>query len=80
VFYAYIIKSVEHEFFYKGNCQNLEKRLEQHNSALTESIRPYVPFWLAYFEEYETEEEVILREKYFKSLAGRRFLKKSIVP
>jgi putative endonuclease len=42
---------------------------------MTESIRPYIPFELVYFEEFETEKEAMVREKYFKSAAGRRFLK-----
>ena len=46
---------------------------------MTESIRPYIPFKLVYFEEFETEKEAILREKYFKTAAGRRFLKKVFV-
>jgi putative endonuclease len=41
---------------------------------MTESIRPYIPFEVVYFEEFETEKEAIAREKYFKSAAGRRFL------
>jgi putative endonuclease len=43
---------------------------------MTASIRPYIPFKIVYFESFETEQESIAREKYFKSAAGRRFLKK----
>jgi len=75
MYYAYVLKSVEHDYFYKGHCKNLETRLEQHNSGITESIRPYTPFQLVYFEEFGTEEEAIRREKYFKTSAGRRYLK-----
>jgi putative endonuclease len=46
---------------------------------MTESIRPYIPFKIVYTEEFETEKEPILPEIYFKSLAGRRFLKKVLV-
>jgi putative endonuclease len=45
---------------------------------MTESIRPYIPFKLVYFEKFETEKESIEREKYFKSAAGRRYLKKKL--
>ena len=76
MFFAYVLKSVHHDFFYKGHCQNLEKRLEQHNAGMTESIRPYTPFTIVYAEEFQTESESILREKYFKTAAGRRFIKK----
>ena len=78
MYYAYTLKSLEHEYFYKGHCQDLQKRISQHNSGMTESIRPYIPFKLVYFEEFETEKDAINREKYFKSAAGRRFLKKKL--
>jgi len=73
-----MLKSLEHEYFYKGHCQDLQKRISQHNSGMTESIKPYIPFKLVYFEEFETEKDAINREKYFKSAAGRRFLKKKL--
>ena len=79
MYYAYVLKSIEHEFYYKGHCHDLDKRLDQHNCGMTESIRPYIPFKVIYFEEFETEREAIIREKYFKSAAGRRFLKKKLI-
>ena len=39
-----------------------------------------MPFEMAYFEEFATREEAIKREKYFKSAAGRRYLKKKLPP
>ena len=77
---AYVLKSVEHDYFYKGHCENLELRLKQHNSGMTHSIRPYIPFRVVYFEQFETAEEAIAREKYFKTAPGRRYLKKKLVP
>ena len=79
MFYVYVLKSVEYDYFYKGHCHDLDKRLEQHNSGMTFSTRPYRPFKIVYFESFETEKEAIDREKYFKTAAGRRYLKKVIV-
>ncbi|MBD3747857.1 MAG: GIY-YIG nuclease family protein [Sphingobacteriales bacterium] len=78
MYYAYVIKSELYDYYYKGHCESLEIRLKQHNSGHTQSIKPYIPFKLVYFEEFETREEAIKREKYFKSAAGRRFLKTKI--
>ena len=80
MFYAYVIKSLNHDFLYKGHCENPEERLKQHNSGMTESIRPYIPFQLVYTEEFKTRAEAIAREKYFKTSAGRRFLKMKLNP
>ena len=75
MFYAYVLKSIEHDYYYKGHCENPEERLREHNAGMTKSIRPYIPFKLVYLESFNTREEAITREKYFKSSAGRRFLK-----
>lgn len=75
MFYAYVVKSVHHDYYYKGHCKDLEKRLLQHNSGMTTSLKPYIPVTLVYFESFPNEQEAIAREKYFKSAAGRRFLK-----
>lgn len=75
MFYAYVIKSTSFDYFYKGHCEDIELRLKQHNSGMTTSIKPYIPFKIVYFEEFETREDAIKREKYFKSAAGRKFLK-----
>ncbi|HMJ46300.1 MAG TPA: GIY-YIG nuclease family protein, partial [Ferruginibacter sp.] len=78
MFYAYVIKSVDHDFYYKGHCEDPEERLKQHNSGMTGSIRPYIPFILIYKEGFNTREEAVLRERYFKSSAGRRYLKNKL--
>jgi len=80
LWYAYVLKSIKFDYLYKGHCEDLEKRLHQHNSGMTKSIRPYLPFTIAYTEPFETEAEAIAREKYFKSAAGRRFLKSKLAP
>ena len=75
MFYAYVLKSIKHDYFYKGHCQDLDRRIAQHNSGMTKSIKSHIPFELVYCERFETEEEAIVREKYFKNAAGRKFLK-----
>lgn len=73
MFYAYVIKSVNHHYFYKGHCKDLAIRLQQHNSGMTKSIKPYLPFEIIYFEEFETQKEDIGRDKYFKSAVKKFF-------
>ncbi len=78
MYFAYVLKSIHHDYYYKGHCEDFEKRLAQHNSGMTDSIRPYILFKLVFSEQFQTREEAIAREKYFKSAAGRRFLKKML--
>ena len=78
MYYTYVIKSRKDDSLYKGHCENVETRIMQHNSGSTISIANKTPFDLVYFEEFKTREDAILREKYFKSAAGRRFIKQKL--
>ena len=77
-YYAYVLISKSSGRFYKGHCEHLESRIREHNAGRTKSIKPYIPWELVYFEEFESREEAIQREKYFKTAAGRRFLKNKL--
>ncbi|MFM6976354.1 MAG: GIY-YIG nuclease family protein [Sphingobacteriaceae bacterium] len=78
MFYAYVIKSLAHDFYYKGHCANLQARLKEHNSGKTKSIKHYLPFKFVYFEQFDDLYLAIRREKYFKTAAGRRYLKSKL--
>lgn len=78
MYYAYVVKSLISDFYYKRHCQDLEIRISQHNSGMTVSLRPHLPVNLVYFESFETKSEAITREKYFKTSAGRRYLKSKL--
>jgi putative endonuclease len=73
--YAYVIYSPSFSRFYKGHCNNLGTKLSGHNSGNTISTKKYRPWQLVYFESYNSLEEAIKREKYFKTSAGGRFIK-----
>jgi len=78
-FYAYVIYSESHQRFYKGHCENLDLRLKEHNLGKTKSNKAFRPWKIIYYEEFDTREKAIQREKYFKTAAGRKFLKKAIL-
>jgi len=75
MYYVYILKSLQDGSLYKGQTEDLDQRIRQHNlgkSAYTSRKRPWE---LVYIEEYALREEAIIRERYLKSAAGRRFIK-----
>ena len=78
MYYAYVVKSERTSFLYKGHCKDLDIRIKQHNSGATKSLKAHLPVKLVYFEEFDSPEEARKREKYFKSAAGRRYLKKKM--
>ena len=78
--YVYVIED-ENGILYKGCTNNLNRRLKEHNSGYTKTTSKMKgKLTIKYFEEVETLDEALMREKYFKSAAGRRFLKKVLGP
>ena len=72
--YTYIVKCSD-ETLYTGWTNNLEKRLEAHNSGkgakYTKTRRPVK---LVYFEEYDTKQEAMKREYAIKQLSRQKKL------
>ncbi|WP_026452575.1 GIY-YIG nuclease family protein [Aequorivita capsosiphonis] len=75
MYYVYILNSQKDGRLYKGLTDNLEKRVHQHNLGQNKSTKGFLPWSLAYYEEFQTRIETRAREKYFKSGEGREFLK-----
>lgn len=55
MFYVYVIRSMKEKYHYIGYTSHLRKRLEEHNSGKTKSIKHLVPFELLYYEAYATD-------------------------
>ncbi|MCK4345745.1 MAG: GIY-YIG nuclease family protein [Bacteroidales bacterium] len=77
-YYAYVLSSEEFCRYYKGHSTDPDKRLLEHNNGKVKATKPYIPWKLVYFEEFKNRKLAIKREKYFKSAAGRRFLKNKL--
>ncbi len=75
MFYTYVLKSQVAMKYYTGYTGNLKSRLSDHNKGRSLYSRRYRPWILVYSENFETELEAQNRERYFKSSAGRRWLK-----
>lgn len=71
-YYTYVIESVE-GYHYTGHTPDLQRRLSEHNHSLCHSTKHGHNWRIIYFEEFSTRSEAMIREKYLKSSAGRRF-------
>ncbi|WP_421805920.1 GIY-YIG nuclease family protein [Flagellimonas sp.] len=78
MYYAYVLKSLVDGRLYKGHCENLEKRLKEHNAGKTKSTKGYTPWKLVYFETFTSKQDAIERERYFKTGKGRDYLKSQL--
>lgn len=60
---------------YKGYTVDLSRRLREHRSGHTRTTRQMDQLSVVYTETQSTLEAALMRERYFKSAAGRRLLK-----
>ncbi len=71
MYYVYLLKSLKDGRYYIGQPQDLQVRLEYHNSGRSTYTRDRGPWeWLA-FKEFETRGEAIKEELRLKKLKNR---------
>ena len=74
---VYILKD-DDGLLYKGYTNDIGRRLKEHLAGHTITTRKMKNPQLVYFEEYDSFNSARQRELYFKSAAGRRFLKNKL--
>lgn len=75
MFRVYVLKSRKDNKRNIGFIKNLPRRLNEHNNGIVKSTKNRSPFVLIHSEIFDTKEEAMRREKFFKSRKGREFLK-----
>ena len=74
MFSAYILQSQKTRRYYIGSSEDIENRLEEHNSGETKSIRKGIPWKLIHDEQFETRAEAVKKEKQIKARGAKRYL------
>ena len=72
---VYVLRSEVDGRYYVRMTENMERRLEEHNSGKTKSTKGYRPWNLIDFESFDTRQEARNREKYLKSGIGKENIK-----
>jgi len=67
MFYTYILYSKSARKHYYGHTNNLDKRLNEHNSGLSKFTKKYSPWELIYFETFQNRSEAMKRENFSKA-------------
>jgi putative endonuclease len=62
--YVYVLRSKKDKKFYIGLTNNLNRRLQQHNSGEVSSIKGRRPLELIFFESYIDRKEAAKRENF----------------
>lgn len=77
-YYTYILQSTRDNKFYVGYTNNINRRLEEHNSGLVVSTKNRIPLKLVYWEGSLSQKDALKREKYLKTSWGKRYIKNRI--
>lgn len=73
--YVYVLKSKKDNKNYVGYTKNLKLRFEQHNKGLVLSTKNRIPLSLIYYEACLNQQDATKREKYLKTIYGKRYIK-----
>ncbi len=76
MWYVYILQSLKDKRTYVGYTHDIQRRLAEHNRGAVTATHARRPFVILFTQEYLTEETAKQGERYWKSGAGRRALKK----
>ena len=76
MYYIYVLRSEKTERLYTGSCENVDRRLREHNSGQSKATRHGVPWHLVYTESFDTRSEAMQRELFLKTGKGRAELRR----
>jgi len=78
MFYVYVLVSLKTGRFYIGYTSNLQRRLLEHNTNNTKSLRNKGHYKIVYFEELTSSIDARKREKIIKAYKGGNAFKRLI--
>ena len=76
MFFVYMLKSKNHNWYYVGSTKDVNKRLKEHNRGQVRSTKFRLPYDVIYSEKFDTALEARQQEKKIKL---NRQLKESII-
>ena len=76
--YVYLLQSLKDQDLYTGYTSDLRRRFREHTGGKVTSTRDRRPLKLIYYEAYLLEADAKGRERFLKSGAGKRYLRKQL--
>jgi putative endonuclease len=73
--YVYVLQSLKDKKNYVGYTKNLKLRFEKHQNGLVPSTKNRRPLKLIYYEACLNQQDATHREKYLKTVYGKRYVK-----
>ena len=79
MYYVYVLESQDDKSRYIGYSENLKQRVSDHlNKKGARLTRQKSDWQLIYYEAYQNQQDALGRERFLKSGAGWRYLKKQL--
>ncbi len=75
---VYFLKSVSDDATYIGMAKDATARLNEHNAGKNRYTKGHMPWEILYTESFPDWESARVREKYFKTSAGKKWLQKKL--
>jgi putative endonuclease len=75
-YYVYILRSLKNNDLYVGSTDDIENRLKRHNSGFIKSTKPYRPWELLEYKDYNSRSEAVKNERFFKTGQQKELLKR----
>jgi predicted GIY-YIG superfamily endonuclease len=79
MWYVYILRSEVDKKLYIGSTNNINRRLNEHNSGKVDSTKNRAPLSLEAYFAVKDRGRAIELEQYFKTGSGRALLQKRIL-
>jgi len=70
-FWVYVLRSEKDSGLYVGMTKDLDRRIDEHNRGRVASTKSRMPLKIIYSEMASDRKSARVREKYWKSGAGR---------
>jgi putative endonuclease len=78
MYIIYILESINTGRLYTGYTENIDVRLQNHNSGKVKSTKAYKPYRIIHTESYNDKTFARKRELFLKSGQGRKWIKENI--
>jgi putative endonuclease len=74
-YYTYIIESTTNQRWYIGHTNNIDRRLDEHNSGQNNSTKGKGPWKLIFLKEFDNNLDANRFELKLKKLRNKKFIK-----
>jgi len=78
MYFVYILQSIKSGRYYIGSTNNPERRLAEHNSGKTKSLKYLRPLKIVFKKEYEKDSDAKMIERKLKRFKNRNIIENII--